>query len=187
MSMASTLKSQYWSDNMLQPVFFSQALKAAIGAEGSPGIVLEVGPHPALKGPASLTIKETVGPVPYFGTLLRDQNDSLAISTCLGSIWSVPGASVIPNMLGLQLAFPEDAKFSISKDLPSYAWDHDRVVWNETRAPKAHRLRSDAKHELLGVREVDEGGGERRWRNYLKPKEMPWLRGHQIQGQMVRH
>jgi hybrid polyketide synthase/nonribosomal peptide synthetase ACE1 len=88
-------------------------------------------------------------------------------------------------MRDLHRAFSEGGELSISKELPTYVWDHDRVVWGETRVSKAHRLRSTAKHELLGVREVDEGEGERRWRNYLKPKEMPWLRGHRIQGEMV--
>ncbi|RYO86086.1 hypothetical protein DL764_009059 [Monosporascus ibericus] len=185
MNMSSALMGQYWCDNMLEPVLFSQALKAAVSAQGPPGVVLEVGPHPALKGPASLTIEEAVGAVPYFGTLSRGHDDALALVSTLGSIWSVLGASAIPKMRNFQVTFSEHANFFVSKQLPSYDWDHDRVIWNETRVSKAHRLRSSAKHKLLGVREVDEGESERRWRNYLSPKEMPWLRGHQIQGQMV--
>lgn len=185
MSMASALKGQYWSDNMLRPVLFSQALTAAVTTEGAPGLVLEVGPHAALKGPATLTIEEAVGPAPYYGTLSRGQNDAIAILTTLGSIWSVLGASAIPNMRELQQAFSGDADFHVAKNLPIYAWDHDRVIWNEPRVSRVQRLRAEPKHELLGARQADEGEGERRWRNYLKPKEMPWLRGHQIQGQMV--
>lgn len=185
MSMSSALEGQYWCDNMLQPVLFSQALTSAVTARGTPGVVLEVGPHPALKGPASLTIEEVVGAVPYFGTLARGHDDALALMSTVGSLWSVLGAAAIPNIRDFQVAYCQEADFSISKELPSYSWDHDRVVWNETRISKAHRLRPSAKHALLGVREVDEGEGERRWRNYLSPKEMAWLRGHQIQGQMV--
>ena len=185
MSMASALRGIYWRDNMLQPVLFSQALKAALTASGVPGLVVEVGPHPALKGPASLTIEDVAGsPVPYFGTFIRGQNDALAMATTLGSIWSILGASAI-DLQAFQRAFVKDAIFEISKVLPTYVWDHDRVVWNETRVSKANRFRSNAKHELLGVRSIDEIEGELRWRNYLKPKEMPWLNGHQIQGQMV--
>ncbi|KAK8879233.1 hybrid NRPS/PKS enzyme [Apiospora arundinis] len=183
--MASALKGQYWSDNMLRPVLFSQALTVAVTAEGAPGLVLEVGPHAALKGPATLTIEEAVGPAPYCGTLSRGQDDALAILTTLGSIWSVLGASAVPSMHELQRAFSGDVDFHVAKDLPTYAWDHDRVIWNEPRVSRVQRLRSEPKHELLGARQADEGEGERRWRNYLKPKEMPWLRGHQIQGQMV--
>jgi hybrid polyketide synthase / nonribosomal peptide synthetase ACE1 len=185
MSMASAIKSIYWRDNILQPVLFSQTLKAAVTASGAPGVVIEIGPHPALKGPASLTIEDIAGsPVPYFGTFTRGQNDALAMATTLGSIWTILGASAI-DLQGFQRAFVKDATFEISKVLSTHAWDHDRVVWNESRVSKAYRFRSIAKHELLGVRSIDEVEGELRWRNYLKPKEMPWLNGHQIQGQMV--
>lgn len=185
MGMASALKSIYWRDNMLQPVLFSQAVKAAVATSGAPGVAIEVGPHPALKGPASMTIEDAAGSsIPYFGTVTRGRNDAIAMATTLGSIWTVLGASAI-DMQGFQRAFVKDATFEISKALPSYAWDHDKVVWSEARISKAHRLRSSAKHELLGIRSTDETEGELRWRNYLKPKEMPWLKGHQIQGQMV--
>ena len=184
MSMASTLTNTYWRDNMLRPVLFSQALKAAITATGVPSAVLEVGPSPALRGPASTTIEEVAGSsAPYFGTLVRGQNDALAMASALGSIWTILGASAI-DLRGFQRAFVKDATFSISKALPNYPWNHDKILWNEGRVSKTFRRRSAPKHELLGV-PVDAVEGELRWRNFLKPKEMPWLKGHQIQGQLV--
>ena len=184
MSMASALTNTYWRDNMLRPVLFSQALAVAITATGIPGAVLEVGPSPALKGPASTTIEEVTGSsIPYFGTLVRGQNDALAMANAMGSIWTILGASAI-DLQGFQRAFVKDATFSISKALPNYSWDHDRVLWNEGRVSKSFRRRSAPKHELLGV-PVDAVEGELRWRNFLKPKEMPWLKGHQIQSQLV--
>ena len=184
MSMASTLTNTYWRDNMLRPVLFSQALTAAITATGVPGAVLEVGPSPALKGPASTTIEEVAGSsIPYFGTLVRGQNDALAMANALGSIWTILGASAI-DLQGFQRAFVKEATFNISKALPSYPWDHDKVLWNEGRVSKSFRRRSAPKHELLGV-PIDAVEGELRWRNFLKPKEMPWLKGHQIQSQLV--
>ena len=145
-------KSIYWRSNMLQSVLFSQALKAAVTASGAPGVVIEVGPHPALKGPASLTIGDIAGSsVPYSGTFIRGQNDVLALATTLGSIWTILGASAI-DLQSFQRAFVKDATFEISKLLPTYAWDHDRIVWNEARISKANRFPSNAKHELLGVR-----------------------------------
>lgn len=185
MEMAQELKTTYWRDNMVQPVLFSQALKAAV-TDGAPGLVLEVGPHPALKGPASLTIEEaTSTDVPYFGTLARGKNDALALASSIGDVWAAQGAAAGINLQGFLRAFIKDAAFEVAKELPTYVWDHERVVWNETRISKAHRLRSHATHELLGAHSVDDVEGEHRWRNYLKPKEMPWLKGHQIQGQMV--
>jgi hybrid polyketide synthase / nonribosomal peptide synthetase ACE1 len=47
------LKDVYWRDNMLKPVFFAQALAEALEDGDLPALVVEVGPHPALKGPAT--------------------------------------------------------------------------------------------------------------------------------------
>ena len=76
-------------------------------------------------------------------------------------------------------------KRELLKDLPSYSWEHERVCWQETRLSKAIRLRKDPIHELLGT--LCPEGTERvlRWRNLLKPKEVPWLHGHKLQGQTV--
>lgn len=185
MEHSELLSNAYWKDNMLQPVLFSQALTAAVKGTGTPGLALEVGPHAALKGPASLTIEEAGGAaVPYFGTLARGMNDSTALSSTLGSVWTVLGSSAV-DFKAYDRLFAKDATYTVSKDLPCYTWDHEKVIWNETRLSKAHRLRENPTHELLGARATDEGEGEFRWRNYIKPNEMPWLKGHAIQGQTV--
>jgi hybrid polyketide synthase/nonribosomal peptide synthetase ACE1 len=185
MEHSDLLSNAYWKDNMLQPVLFSQALTAAVKDIGIPGLALEVGPHAALKGPASLTIEEVGGTaVPYFGTLSRGMNDSIALSSTIGSVWTVLGTSAV-DFKAYDRLFAQDATYTISKDLPCYTWDHEKIIWNETRLSKAHRLRENPTHELLGARATDEGEGEFRWRNYIKPNEMPWLKGHAIQGQTV--
>ncbi|KUI61972.1 Polyketide synthase-nonribosomal peptide synthetase [Cytospora mali] len=179
------LRNAYWKDNMLQPVLFSQALTAAIKDVGTPGLALEVGPHPALKGPASLVIEEAGGAaVPYFGTLARGKNDATALSSTLGSIWTVLGSSAV-DFKSYDGCFVKNATYMVSKELPTYTWDHEKIIWNETRMSKAQRLREHPTHELLGARTIDEAEGEYRWRNYIKPNEMPWLKGHAIQGQTV--
>lgn len=185
MEHSELLSNAYWKDNMLQPVLFSQALTAAVKDIGTPGLALEVGPHAALKGPASLTIEEAGGAaIPYFGTLARGTNDFVALSSTIGSVWTVLGTSAV-DFKAYDRLFAQDATYTISKDLPCYTWDHEKVIWNETRLSKAHRLRENPTHELLGARATDEGEGEFRWRNYIKPNEMPWLKGHAIQGQTV--
>lgn len=184
-TMKHELQGSYWRDNMVRPVRFAQAMKAALDAGKCHGLVLEVGSHPALQGPASLNIEEITGTaVPYYGTLQRGKNDALALASTLGSVWTVLGATGI-DFQRFMHAFDDQATFQVSKALPAFTWDHSKSVWNETRASRQHRFRSHAKHELLGVRSSEEVEGELRWRNYLKPKELPWLNGHQIQGQLV--
>ena len=46
------LADTYWAENMTQPVLFAEALNSALAA-GSYDLALEVGAHPALKGPAT--------------------------------------------------------------------------------------------------------------------------------------
>jgi len=177
------LESTYWMQNMLQPVLFSQALTAALNDREAPAIVLEVGPHPALKGPASTTIEEVLGhPVPYGGTLARGANDIETFADALGYLWTSFGPSAV-DFMGFKQAFANDSSNELMKTLPKYSWDHDRVYFYESRTYRMQRSRKDPTHELLGVRQDDEIEGELRWRNYLKPSEIPWLSGHVIQGQ----
>lgn len=178
------LDGEYWMMNMLQPVLFSQALTAALD-ESTPAIALEVGPHPGLKGPAASTIEEVVGAsVPYAGTLSRGADDVEAFATCLGFLWTVFGPT-IPNFAAYSELFSSEKK-SVMKSLPKYTWDHDRTYWYESRVSRQHRAQRPAHmHQLLGVRMDDECETEFRWHNFLKPSEIPWLKGHTIQGQIL--
>ncbi|KAJ5281819.1 polyketide synthase [Penicillium angulare] len=184
--MKEQLAGSYWRDNLLQPVLFSQALEAAVKAEGAPALALEVGPHPALKGPASLVIEEAVGSmVPYSGVLGRKSDDVEAFSDAIGAVWANVGTTDL-NYGALDGAFVSDPldKPKFLRTTPAYSWDHNQVFWAESRLSKAMRMRSTPPHELLGNR-IDSGENEMRWRNFLKPTEMPWTRGHSIQGQTI--
>ena len=184
---ADGLESVYWMKNMLQPVLFSQALTAALANNDAPAIAMEVGPHPALKGPATATIEEALGhSVPYTGTLARGANDIEAFANTLGFLWTCFSPSTI-NFAAFNQYFSNDAiaQKSLLKTIPRYAWDHDRVYFYESRTSRIQRHRKDPTHELLGVRMDDEVEGEYRWRNFIKPAEIPYLAGHNIQGQML--
>lgn len=183
--MADQLSGAYWRDNFVKPVLFFQALEAALEAIGEPAAVVEVGPHPALKGPASLVIGDRfTADVPYTGVLSRNVNDVEALSEGIGAIWRSIDSSTL-SFANLDALFSNVRdKPMFLKQVPSYAWDHDRTYWNESRATKSILQRTERHHELLGVR-IDGSEHEFRWRNFIKPSEMPWLRGHQIQGQMV--
>ncbi|KAI2618232.1 putative polyketide synthase [Hypoxylon sp. NC1633] len=185
--MSSVLKDSYWRDNLLQPVLFSQALEKALETVGTPALTLEVGAHAALKGPASQVLEEVTGTeVPYSGVLSRGLDDVEAFSEALGAVWAHVGASAVKigdtdtMFSGTDLS----DKPRLLKTAPGYAWDHSQVFWAESRISRAMRFRSQTHHELLGVR-LDSGEKMLRWRNFIKPGELTWLRGHQIQGQTI--
>ncbi|KGO48676.1 Acyl transferase/acyl hydrolase/lysophospholipase [Penicillium expansum] len=182
----SELQGKYWGDNMCQAVLFSQAVEYAIGAEGPFDMGIEVGPHPALKGPATSTIKEISGQdIPYIGTLARGVNAIEAIADSFGSLWKSLGPAVVNFTAYDEAVYGSKVGPQLLKGLPTYPWDHDRIYWHESRYSKAFRGRSQAPHELLGTMCPDGINNEVRFKNYLTPREIPWLVHHQIQGQIV--
>ncbi|KAL9036794.1 MAG: hypothetical protein Q9180_004091, partial [Flavoplaca navasiana] len=179
-----TLRSTYWRDNMANTVMFSQALSSAVKNSAPLHMALEVGPHPALKGPATQTLGESDIEIPYAGMLKRGASDLAAFSDCLGAVWTNLGSSAV-DFEALQALLPNNNNPKLLKNLPTYAWDHEKPYWYESRKSKAYRTRSQPPHELLGTRYDDGSENELRWRNFLSVQELPWLEGHQIQGQVV--
>ena len=177
------LQDTYWRDNMVKPVLFSAAVTSAARTDVNLG--LEVGPHPALKGPATQTISEIRGAsLPYCGVLIRDNDDIEAFSDSLGYIWTHLGGTSV-NFASLEKLMSKESSSRFLKGLPLYQWDHSRIHWYEPRISRSIRARSEPFHELLGTRSPDGTEGELRWSNLLKPAEIPWLTGHQLQGQTV--
>ncbi|KAE8404371.1 thiolase-like protein [Aspergillus pseudonomiae] len=86
------LRADYWVDNMINPVLFSQALRTAIQTREPYHFVLEVGPHPALKGPVLETFQDATGAsLPFSGTLYRGKDDCKALSDTFCKIWTTLG------------------------------------------------------------------------------------------------
>lgn len=179
------LKHTYWVDNMVNIVLFAPALKSALkNAVPQPTQVIEVGPHAALKGPASNVIEEVVkAALPYTGTLARGQNDVNAVASTLGYLWAQFGRSSA-DWKGYSQVFSSSSP-TILQELPSYPWNYDRLFWYEARKSRVNRLRQDPVHVLLGTRTDSVNEREYRWRNYISSKEIPWLSGHSIQGQTL--
>lgn len=176
------LKDVYWSDNMTNAVLFADAIKNAVSDKLN--LALEVGPHPALKGPAMQTTSEIRSSLPYSSTLTRGENDIEAFSDALGFIWTNLGADSV-NFQAYEKLTTVGAPPKLVVGLPSYQWDRARIHWHESRKSRNIRARSDAFHELLGAPSPDITDRDRRWTNMLKTSEIPWLDGHQLQGQTV--
>ena len=180
------LSDVYWGENMTKPVVFSQALTAAVSAGATFDVVLEVGPHPALKGPASQTIQDVLQkPIPYYGTLYREKDPIEAFSTCLGFLWSYLEMTSV-NLNSCEVAITEgEQQFNVVKGLPMYQWNHEVKHWHESRRSRRIRLRQKPFHPLLGDESPDSAPHHLRWKNILKPSEIEWLEGHQVQNQIV--
>lgn len=180
------LSDLYWAENMTKPVLLYQAFTAALSAGTVFDVVLEVGPHPALKGPVSQNIQEVLQrTIPYGATLSRGKDAVKEFSTCLGFTWShLCGKSVDLGHCEVAISC-EKQQFSVLKGLPSYQWGHETKHWYESRRSRHMRLRQNPFHPLLGDISPDSAPHVWRWKNVLKPSEIPWVKGHQVQGQIV--
>ncbi|PYI32190.1 hypothetical protein BP00DRAFT_473498 [Aspergillus indologenus CBS 114.80] len=180
------LKGQYWVENMCRTVLFSQALTNAIQqCDHSYHLVLEVGPHPALKGPATATIQDALKrELPYTGLLKRNSHDTKAFADAMGFIWGRFGRDAL-DPAALQAAFSDtDGKYQLIPNLPSYPWDHGRPFWHKSRVIHDDLFRETFPHPLLGNPQTS-NPDHIQWRNILSLREIPWLRGHSLQGQTI--
>ena len=179
------LADKYWAKNMTQPVLFAEALSSALAA-GSYDVALEVGAHPALKGPATQTIQEVLEKeVPYHGLFARGTSAIEASMTGLGFLWShLDRASI--NLDTYERAMTGDGhRFTVIKGLPTYQWNHQTKYWHEPRNSRKMRLRQHQVHSLLGDISCDSAPHNMSWKNLLRESEMEWVSGHKVQGQTV--
>ncbi|ETS80942.1 hypothetical protein PFICI_08471 [Pestalotiopsis fici W106-1] len=180
------LTSVYWRDNMVESVQFCSAVTTAITDLGPFDCAVEVGPHPALKGPVTQTAKEILGaPVPYYGLLERSKDDGLAFSEFLGAMWCQFGPLSANVSQYVHQSFAHSLMSDRLRNLPSYLWDHSQTHYRESRISRQYHFKHSAPHELLGVRTRDDNAFELRWRNILRPGKLPWLQGHCFQGQAL--
>lgn len=179
------LESTYWMNNMVRPVLFSQAVTSALSEKGPFHQVLEVGPHPSLKGPVIQTIEEVAGEkIPYFSCFNRGRNSVEALAEGLGQLWADQASDVL-NLDEYESFLSGVTDNRLIKNLPNYQWDHGRTFYHESRISKARRTHPQPSHELLGTRQPDNCSQDIRWRNLLNPREVPWLKDHQVQSQPV--
>lgn len=183
------LQASYWTDNLIGRVLFSQALERALDdGRGALDLILEIGPHPALRGPTLETMRSKLGyEVPYSGVLDRKADDVTAFSNALSLVWTHLGPSCL-NFGDYLSTYDKTVSLldlSPLPDLPTYPWDHKQILFRESRLNKQTRSRVDRPHELLGSRTPDDTDYEPRWRNFFKLEEMPWLRHHCIQNQII--
>ncbi|KAH6867298.1 hypothetical protein B0T10DRAFT_361847, partial [Thelonectria olida] len=74
----------HWRGNLTSPVLFAEAVGNALASDDGIGLVVEVGPHPALKDPTTNNISDARSVLPpYCGTLGRGEGDVGAFSNAL--------------------------------------------------------------------------------------------------------
>lgn len=159
----------YWERNLLATVQFGPAVAHAVAELGGAfGGFLELGPHPALRGP----VRETAGPgFAYFASLVRGADGFAAVLDTAGALLE---SGAVPQ-LNLAAVNGRRPRRRAVAGLPPYAWDHaDQRFWAETRVGRRGRLCAE-RHALLGARLPTDSPRAPAWRCLLAVAEMPML------------
>nr|A2R6H1.2 RecName: Full=Highly reducing polyketide synthase otaA; AltName: Full=Ochratoxin biosynthesis cluster protein 1; AltName: Full=Ochratoxin biosynthesis cluster protein A [Aspergillus niger CBS 513.88] len=181
-------QASYWVKNLVSPVRFCTALLASMEFPGTTGkredTLIEIGPHSTLRS----AIKESFAEVPeyqsvQYGSLLKryETNGSTILHT-LGMMFC--------SGHEISLAAINDRRVGTRKipmlltGLPGYAFDHSRSVRGTSRRIEQVKFPTYNRHELLGVPVEDSNPYEQRWRNVLRPDDLPWLRMNRMKGQI---
>ena len=194
----SELGPAYWVANMLGQVKFADSLsrlchEATSGKKGrkrgvstpAVGTLVEIGPHSALAGPIKQILqadaKLKAASITYLTALIRKSN---AVKTCL-ELASKLVTQGYPVALSALNRSTGQESHSLLVDLPPYAWNHSKSYWAESRLSKVYRNRSYPRSDLLGVQDRNSNALEPRWRNLIRTSEIPWVKDHKVQSNIV--
>ncbi|PSN67734.1 hypothetical protein BS50DRAFT_620227 [Corynespora cassiicola Philippines] len=186
-SSSDPVDDTYWVQNLVHPVLFKEAVEQAFDMHGNFSAFLEIGPHGALKSPChdiSRTVKGST--IPYFAIMERNRDNMLTFSNVLSSLWKnfqdtgidLAGYWLACEKPGIQLP-------STLEKMPTYPWDHQKSYWRESRVSADFRARQEGHHQLLGVAVGERVNGQRTWKNVLHIHDIPWIRGHVVQGELI--
>ncbi|KAL8882951.1 MAG: hypothetical protein Q9198_000127 [Flavoplaca austrocitrina] len=178
------LDAAYWVKNMVSQVKFSASLQALHGAVKSDKgqTLLEIGPHGALAGFVKQTLGSTGGkPFRHISTLSRGKDAIQTMFTAASQL------AVLGYPINLQAVNDPKGEHqpSLLTDLPTYPWDHSTSYWHESRLSVDYRQRTVSRHPLLGAPSPYSSWYEPSWRNVIRVSEVPWIRGHLIQSNIV--
>ncbi|KAA8567237.1 hypothetical protein EYC84_010277 [Monilinia fructicola] len=174
--------ASYWKANLESPVLFSEAIVNLLTMDDVPiHAVVEIGPHPALKGPLEQIFKAESKTVGYCSTLKRGEDSRVSILQLAGALF---GLNATVNLVAVNAVDGIDGGSlehgSTSIDLPPYQYTYGALNYHESRASREYRYRSILRHDLLGSKVVGNAKLRPQWRNILRMKDVPWLADHRL-------
>ncbi|KAF2135262.1 uncharacterized protein K452DRAFT_303672 [Aplosporella prunicola CBS 121167] len=179
----TSIDAKYWRANLESPVQFDQAVRKATQIVKVSHMV-EVGPHSALQGP----LRQISQSCQYVPSLTRNTNGAINLLYLAGFLWSQGTNVDLRQVNAAQVLVGDTVKTSFGStivDLPRYQWQYGELLYRENRWNREHRLRTHPRHELLGTRLP---GGDKTapmWRNILRQNDLPWLRDHKMDSEIV--
>jgi NADPH:quinone reductase-like Zn-dependent oxidoreductase/malonyl CoA-acyl carrier protein transacylase len=189
----SSVGPSYWVKNLVQPVRFSDAIQSLFiprdksASTKIPNVVVEIGPHAALKNPIKQTVDllrprnaQALKSFTYLPSLLRDTASDEALLSLAGGLFTA-GISVqlgAVNQTDLHNAH-------VLTDLPAYAWDKSVSYQIMPRNTKELLFPGEPFHALLGRKTASTGAHERTYRQVFTLDDIPWIRDHNVSGAVI--
>ncbi|KAM5506985.1 Type I Iterative PKS [Microsporum canis] len=170
------LGAEYWVQNLVSPVRFSTAVSNLVSAIQEPKTFLEIGPHSALAGPIRQILKAAQSSDAYINVLTRGKNSHAELLRSLGELWLTNHRLDLAAIVG---------SGTFLANLPRYPWHYEESLWQESRLAREYRLREHPHHELLGSRILESTSQAPAWRNLLRLESVPWIKEHEIVGDVV--
>lgn len=195
--------AQYWVDNLISPVRFSEAMSTLmqqqqqhyLGVAAKPITdVVEVGPHPALRRPiqdnldhirgttsssSTTTTKRTTPTCRYQPVLKRSCSPVETTLQLVGQLFC-HGYPVSVSKANETSSSQKESPPAFLVDCPEYPFDHSNTYWAEPRVSRDYRLRPKVPADSLGERVNDWNPLEPRWRRLLSIETCPWTRDHNV-------
>ncbi|TGJ78773.1 hypothetical protein E0Z10_g9991 [Xylaria hypoxylon] len=178
--------AHYWRANLESPVRFAQAITEMMSLENGTtvDVLVEIGPHAALKGPLEQTLKTIGKPVVYAPTLQRNEDDQESLLQLAGTLFATNVEIDLAAVNAMDSVTPEQRRRythgCTAVDLPTYQYTYGPVSYYESRQSKDYRLRKFIKHDLLGSEVPGASKFQPQWTNILRVKDIPWLSDHRL-------
>ncbi|KAI2634221.1 putative polyketide synthase [Hypomontagnella submonticulosa] len=188
---ASELGPAHWVRNLISPVRFAAAIQDLVrpvidgqrSKENAVDVLVEIGPHSALRGPSTQSLKAiSINNMPYLTALVRKKNAVEAALTLAGSLFT-QGLPVDFTRINSQEPSTQTSRMLV--DLPAYPWNHSQRYWTESRVAREYRLREVPAKSLIGAPAATLSAGERLWRGFVRLSEEAWVADHKIQGSIL--
>ncbi|KAL8420676.1 hypothetical protein RB594_003459 [Gaeumannomyces avenae] len=197
--------ASYWAQNLVRPVMFASAIqtlmttpgrtKTKTGQAAAPSsLVVEIGPHAALKSPIKQTVElleqqrrrdggakaQPSAPFTYLPSLVRGTEAGLALMELAGNLF-VLGT---PLRIGdVNQTGPHNS--NVVTGVPAYAWNKSATYEMCPRATREKIFPGRPYNNLLGRILPSSGGRQRQYRQVFTLDEFPWVRDHAVAGIVV--
>ncbi|KAJ4999818.1 Highly reducing polyketide synthase ACRTS2 [Colletotrichum sp. SAR 10_66] len=174
--------AQYWAKNLVSPVRFSEAI-TLVANESSANVLVETGPHAALKGPINQTLQsleQKKDSITYVPSLVRGTDDAKAVLHLAGRLYAM-GLTV--DFHAINGTEPKNGH-RVLADLPSYEWDKKARFIHRSPVSVGKFHSGHTFTPLLGWKMASQGR-DHVFRQVFTLDELPWVRDHKVVGDVL--